>query len=131
MRSTYRLNPLRIHTVPGRVATVAGGPHPAELNASRPKMGMPASGPMRFAPSCPGIQLTALENPSSSEVEAIELLTLLVERYEQAHYPIPASDAVSVVRFLIERQGLTQRELTSEFGSGPFRCFSQDRGSSR
>jgi HTH-type transcriptional regulator/antitoxin HigA len=27
-------------------------------------------------------QLTALESPSSSEVEAIELLTLLVERYE-------------------------------------------------
>jgi HTH-type transcriptional regulator/antitoxin HigA len=61
--------------------------------------------------------LTALENPSSSQEEAIELLTLLVERYEQAYYPIPASDAVSVVRFLIERQGLTQRELTSEFGS--------------
>ncbi|HWO34926.1 MAG TPA: hypothetical protein VNO32_39550 [Candidatus Acidoferrum sp.] len=31
-------------------------------------------------------RLTALENPSASEVEAIELLTLLVERYEQAHY---------------------------------------------
>ena len=30
-------------------------------------------------------QLTALEDPSSAEVEAIELLTLLVERYEQAH----------------------------------------------
>ena len=28
-------------------------------------------------------QLTALESPSSFEVEAIELLTLLVERYEQ------------------------------------------------
>jgi HTH-type transcriptional regulator / antitoxin HigA len=38
-------------------------------------------------------QLTALESPSPSEGEAIELLTLLlVERYEQAHYPIPAAD---------------------------------------
>ena len=62
-------------------------------------------------------QLTALENPSSSEVEAIELLTLLVECYEQAHYPIPASDAVSVVRFLLEQQDLTQRDLIPEFGS--------------
>ena len=34
-------------------------------------------------------QLTALENPSSSEVEAIELLTLLVERYEEEHYSVP------------------------------------------
>jgi len=36
-------------------------------------------------------QLTALEKPSRSEVEAIELLTLLVERYEETHYPIPAA----------------------------------------
>jgi len=62
-------------------------------------------------------QLTALEDPSSAEVEAIELLTLLVERYEQAHYAIPEADEVSVVRFLIEQQDLTQRDLTPEFGS--------------
>jgi HTH-type transcriptional regulator/antitoxin HigA len=59
-------------------------------------------------------QLTALEDPSRAEVEAIELLTLLVERYEPAHYAIPDADAVSVVRFLIEQQGLTQRDLTPE-----------------
>jgi len=62
-------------------------------------------------------QLTALENPSRSEAQAIELLTLLVERYEETHYPVPAADAVSVVRFLIERQDLTQRDLVPEFGS--------------
>jgi HTH-type transcriptional regulator/antitoxin HigA len=33
-------------------------------------------------------QLTALDNPSRAEMEAIELLTLLVERYEQEHYPL-------------------------------------------
>jgi HTH-type transcriptional regulator/antitoxin HigA len=62
-------------------------------------------------------QLTALESPSSSEVEAIELLTLLVERYELEHYSIPAADPVSVVRFLIEQQNLTQRDLIPQFGS--------------
>lgn len=62
-------------------------------------------------------ELTVLEKPSPSEIEAIELLTLLVERYEQAHYSIPAADAASVVRFLIEQQGLTQRDLIPEFGS--------------
>jgi HTH-type transcriptional regulator/antitoxin HigA len=62
-------------------------------------------------------QLTALEKPSSAQAEAIELLTLLIERYEQEHYPIPAADAISVVRFLIEQQGLTQRDLIPEFGS--------------
>jgi len=68
-------------------------------------------------------QLTTLENPSASEVAAIELLTLLVERYEEAHYPIPSADAVSVVRLLIGCQGLAhpvsmflrgQRKLTLE-----------------
>ncbi|MFZ0804217.1 MAG: hypothetical protein WBQ09_15120 [Terriglobales bacterium] len=62
-------------------------------------------------------RLTALESPSSSEVEAIDLLTLLVERYEQEHYSIPAADPVSVVRFLMERQNLTQRDLIPQFGS--------------
>jgi len=62
-------------------------------------------------------QLTALESPSSPEAEAIELLTLLVERYEQEHYSIPAADPASVVRFLIEQQNLTQRDLIPQFGS--------------
>jgi HTH-type transcriptional regulator/antitoxin HigA len=62
-------------------------------------------------------QLTVLESPSRSELEAIELLTLLVERYEQEHYPIPAADPASVVRFLIEQQNLTQRDLIPQFGS--------------
>jgi HTH-type transcriptional regulator/antitoxin HigA len=62
-------------------------------------------------------RLTALENPSVSQVEAIELLTLLVERYEQERFSIPAADPVSVVRFLLERQKLTQRDLIPQFGS--------------
>ena len=62
-------------------------------------------------------QLTALESPSSFEVEAIELLTLLVERYEQEHSAIPMADPISIVRLLIEQQGLTQRDLIPQFGS--------------
>src|SRR5207244_10820883 len=62
-------------------------------------------------------QLTALEDPSSAELEAIELLTLLVERYEQTHYAIPAADAASVVRLIIEQQDLTQRDLPQDLAS--------------
>lgn len=62
-------------------------------------------------------RLTALENPSSDEVEAIELLTLLVERYEREHYSGPAADPVSVVRFLIDQQNLRQRDLIPQFGT--------------
>jgi HTH-type transcriptional regulator / antitoxin HigA len=62
-------------------------------------------------------QLTALENPSRPEVEAIELLTLLVEHYEREHYSVPAADPAAVVRFLIEQQNLTQRDLIPQFGT--------------
>lgn len=53
-------------------------------------------------------QLTAMENPSRTEVEAIELLTLLIERYERERCPIPEADPVSVIRFLLEHNNLAQ-----------------------
>jgi len=62
-------------------------------------------------------QLTALDHPSHVEMEAIELLTLLIQRYEQERYPIPVADPVQVVRFLLEQQGIAQRDLVPEFGS--------------
>jgi len=62
-------------------------------------------------------KLTALENPTSDEEEAIELLTLLVLRYETEHYPIPKASPVSVVRHLIEHGNLTQPDLIPQFGS--------------
>jgi len=62
-------------------------------------------------------KLSALEHPSPSEIDAAELLTLLIERYEDEHYPIADSDPVSIVRYLIEKGGLTQRDLIPEFGT--------------
>ena len=46
-----------------------------------------------------------------------KLLSLLVGRYEQARYPIPAADPVSVVRSFIEQQHPTQCDLIPQFGS--------------
>jgi HTH-type transcriptional regulator/antitoxin HigA len=62
-------------------------------------------------------RLTGLPTPTAAEARAIELLTLLVERYELQRYPIAAADPASIVRFLIEQQGLTQRDLVPQFGS--------------
>jgi HTH-type transcriptional regulator / antitoxin HigA len=58
-----------------------------------------------------------LKYPSSAEVEAAELLTMLIERYEDEHYSIPGADPVSVVRYLIEKGNLTARDLIPQFGS--------------
>jgi len=62
-------------------------------------------------------QLTALDRLSSSESDAVELLTLLIDRYEREHYPIPVAQPSDVVRFLIEQHHLTQRDLIPQFGS--------------
>lgn len=62
-------------------------------------------------------RLTALDNPSDAELDAAELLTLLIEKYEAERYSLPEADPASVVRFLLEQQHLPQRELIPEFGS--------------
>jgi HTH-type transcriptional regulator / antitoxin HigA len=61
--------------------------------------------------------LTAKTDPTSEELEAIELMTLLVERYEQEHYPVPEADPADVLRYLLERNGLSQRDIAPELGS--------------
>jgi HTH-type transcriptional regulator / antitoxin HigA len=61
--------------------------------------------------------LTALEKITPAQAQAIELLTLLIEHYEQEHYSIPAANPTSVVRYLLQSQGLNQRDLIPEFGS--------------
>lgn len=60
--------------------------------------------------------LTAKSKPSRAEQEAIELLSLLIERYEE-RYAVPEVSPVQVLRFLMERHGLTQRDLRPELGS--------------
>ena len=61
-------------------------------------------------------RLTAEPRPTPAQVEAIELLTLLIERYEQEHYSVPKSSPADVLRFLLERHGLRQRDLAPDLG---------------
>jgi HTH-type transcriptional regulator/antitoxin HigA len=61
--------------------------------------------------------LTSQVNLSSEDEEAIELLTLLIEKYESEKYPIPQVDPVEVVLFLLENRGLAQKDLAEDFGS--------------
>jgi len=61
-------------------------------------------------------RLTSEPRPTRTQVEAIELLTLLIERYEEAHYPIPQASPADVLRFLLDQHGLRQRDLAVELG---------------
>jgi HTH-type transcriptional regulator/antitoxin HigA len=61
--------------------------------------------------------LTAKKKTTAAEEDAIQLLTLLIEQYESQHYPVPDSSPAEVLRFLLESNGLSQRDLASELGS--------------
>lgn len=61
--------------------------------------------------------LTAKPEPTSHEQEAIALLTLLIEQYESQRFPIPDAEPMDVLRFLLDHNGLTQRDLVPELGS--------------
>ncbi len=62
-------------------------------------------------------KLTAKSRPTPEEEEAIELLTLLIERYEAERYPVPDADPIDVLRFLLDQNGLSQRDIAAELGS--------------
>jgi HTH-type transcriptional regulator/antitoxin HigA len=61
--------------------------------------------------------LTAKTNPNADEEEAIELIPLLIDQYESEHFPIPEAEPVDVLRYLMEHNGLSQRDLAPELGS--------------
>jgi HTH-type transcriptional regulator/antitoxin HigA len=55
--------------------------------------------------------------PGSREGDELELLTLLIEKYEDEHYPIDFPDPIEAIKFRMEHQGITQKELASFIGT--------------
>lgn len=54
--------------------------------------------------------------PESPEGEEMELLSLLVEKYEQEHYPIEAPNPIEAIKFRIEQMNLKQTDIAPLFG---------------
>jgi HTH-type transcriptional regulator/antitoxin HigA len=61
--------------------------------------------------------LTGKADPTPEEEEAIELLTLLIDRYETQRYPMPDVEPAEMLRFLLDQNGLSQRDVAEELGS--------------
>lgn len=51
------------------------------------------------------------------EGDELDVLVLLVEKFEDEHYPIGPSDPVEAIKFRMEQQGLTPRDLEPFIGS--------------
>ena len=54
--------------------------------------------------------------PSTSKADEIELLSLLVEKYEREHYSIEAPDPVEAIKFRMEQMNLKQKDIAPLFG---------------
>jgi HTH-type transcriptional regulator/antitoxin HigA len=50
-----------------------------------------------------------------AEKELAELLTLLIENFEDKHYALPSAKPLEVLRFLMEQHDLKQRDLVDIF----------------
>ncbi len=51
------------------------------------------------------------------EADEMEILVTLIEAYEHKHYPMNAADPVEAIKFRMEQQGLTQKDLEPYIGS--------------
>lgn len=57
-----------------------------------------------------------LAEPDSKDGEKLDVLTTLVEAFETKNYPMDFPDAVEAIKFEMERQGLTVRDLEPMIG---------------
>jgi HTH-type transcriptional regulator/antitoxin HigA len=54
---------------------------------------------------------------SEAEAELADLLTLLIEDFEEKNYQLPKASPLEVIAFLMEQHGLKQKDLADVFGT--------------
>jgi HTH-type transcriptional regulator/antitoxin HigA len=54
--------------------------------------------------------------PGTKEGDELEILALVIEDYEDKHYPIDAPDPIEAIKFRMEQMGLKQADLAKIIG---------------
>ncbi len=52
----------------------------------------------------------------SPEGDELEILGMLIEKYENEHYPIPLPDPIEAIKFRMEQMGYSQSDLAKVVG---------------
>ena len=55
--------------------------------------------------------------PGSPEADHLEILTILIEKYENDHFPMDTPDPVDMILFTMEQRKLKQKDLIPYIGS--------------
>ena len=63
------------------------------------------------------MRLDDLKNPSPEEKELAELLTVLIDEYEERRFPIRKASPQQTLQHLMEARNLMQKDLWKVFGS--------------
>jgi len=53
---------------------------------------------------------------NSPQGDEAELLTLLIEKYEEEHYPIESPDPIEAIRFRMEQMNMNKKDLAEVIG---------------
>ena len=53
----------------------------------------------------------------TAEADRLEVLVMLVEKYEARHYPVTAPDPIDFLNYAMEARGLTRKDLEPYIGS--------------
>lgn len=54
--------------------------------------------------------------PGTPEGDELELLSLLIEKYEDEHYPIPDPDPIEAIEFVMDQTDLKPKDLVGILG---------------
>lgn len=54
--------------------------------------------------------------PNTAEGDELEVLGILIDEYEQSHFPIGLPDPIEAVKFRMEQMGYTQNDLANVIG---------------
>ncbi len=52
----------------------------------------------------------------TEEGDELEILAILVDNYENEHFPIEMPDPIEAIKFRMEQMGMQQKDLTEVFG---------------
>mgnify|MGYP003660035240 CR=1 FL=1 len=52
----------------------------------------------------------------TEEGDELEILSILIDNYENEHFPIGMPDPIEAIKFRMEQMGMKQKDLTEVFG---------------
>jgi HTH-type transcriptional regulator / antitoxin HigA len=55
----------------------------------------------------------------TSEGDELEILSILIDKYEKEHFPIEAPDPIAAIKFRMEELGVTTKDLSKVVGDKP------------